>query len=53
MASALVMLLIAVAMGAHAALLTPVAQPMNLMMMGPGEYKFSEYWKFGLPIWLW
>ena len=46
-------LIIAVAMGSHAALLTPVATPVNLMVMGPGGYKFSEYWKFGLPILLW
>ena len=46
-------LIIAVTMGAHAALLTPVATPVNLMVMGPGGYKFSEYWKFGLPILIW
>ncbi|MBP7002152.1 SLC13 family permease [Amaricoccus sp.] len=46
-------LIIAVAMGAHAALLTPVATPVNLMVMGPGGYKFSEYWKFGLPVLVW
>ena len=44
---------VAVAMGAHAALLTPVATPVNLMVMGPGGYKFGEYWKFGLPILIW
>jgi di/tricarboxylate transporter len=43
-------LIIAVAMGAHAALLTPVGTPVNLMVMGPGGYNFSGYWKFGLPI---
>jgi di/tricarboxylate transporter len=46
-------LIIAVAMGAHAALLTPVATPVNLMVMGPGGYRFGEYWKFGLPILIW
>jgi len=46
-------MIIAVAIGAHAALLTPVATPVNLMVMGPGGYKFSDYWKFGLPILLW
>ncbi len=46
-------MIIAVAMGAHAALLSPVATPVNLMVMGPGGYKFSDYWKFGLPILAW
>jgi len=46
-------LIIAVAMGAHGALLTPVATPVNLMVMGAGGYKFSDYWKFGLPIGVW
>jgi di/tricarboxylate transporter len=46
-------LIIAVAMGAHAALLTPVTTSVNLMVMGPGGYQFSGYWKVGLPIWLW
>jgi di/tricarboxylate transporter len=46
-------LIIAVTMGAHAALLTPVATPVNLMVMGPGGYNFGEYWKFGLPILIW
>jgi di/tricarboxylate transporter len=46
-------LIIAVTMGAHAALLTPVATPVNLMVMGPGGYNFGECWKFGLPILIW
>ena len=46
-------LIIAVTMGSHAALLTPVATPVNLMVMGPGGYKFVDYWKFGLPILIW
>ena len=46
-------LIIAVTMGAQGALLTPVATPVNLMVMGPGGYKFGDYWKFGLPIGLW
>jgi di/tricarboxylate transporter len=46
-------MIIAVAMGAHAALLTPVATPVNLMVMGPGGYKFGDYWKFGLPVMAW
>jgi di/tricarboxylate transporter len=33
-----------------AALLTPVATPANLMVMEPGGYRFSDYWKLGLPL---
>jgi di/tricarboxylate transporter len=39
--------------GAHAALLTPVATPVNLMAVGPGGYKFGDYWKYGLPVAIW
>lgn len=35
---------------AAAALLTPVATPANLMVMGPGAYRFTDYWKLGLPL---
>lgn len=46
-------LIIAVTMGAQGALLTPVATPVNLMVLGPAGYNFSDYWKFGLPIAAW
>jgi di/tricarboxylate transporter len=46
-------LIIAVAIAAHGALLTPVATPVNLMVMGPGGYRFADYWKFGLPLFVW
>jgi di/tricarboxylate transporter len=45
--------LMCVAVAAAAALLTPVATPANLMVMGPGGYRFGEYWKLGLPLLLW
>ncbi|HET7880638.1 MAG TPA: SLC13 family permease [Acetobacteraceae bacterium] len=35
-----------------AAFLTPVATPVNLMVMGPGDYRFDDYWKLGLPLML-
>jgi di/tricarboxylate transporter len=38
---------------AAAAFLTPVATPVNLMVMGPGRYEFGDYWKLGLPCMLW
>ena len=42
--------LMAVAIAAAAAFLTPVATPANLMVMGPGGYRFGDYWKLGLPL---
>jgi di/tricarboxylate transporter len=42
--------LMCVTVAAAAALLTPVATPANLMVMGPGGYRFSDYWKLGLPL---
>src|SRR3954453_22986174 len=42
--------LMAVTVSAAASFLTPVATPANLMVMGPGGYRFSDYWKLGLPL---
>jgi di/tricarboxylate transporter len=42
--------LMAVTVSAAAAFLTPVATPANLMVMGPGGYRFGDYWKLGLPM---
>ena len=42
--------LMSVAVTSAAALLTPVATPANLMVMGPGGYRFGDYWKLGLPL---
>jgi di/tricarboxylate transporter len=42
--------LMAVAVSAAAAFLTPVATPANLMIMEPGGYRFGDYWKLGLPM---
>jgi len=39
-----------VTVAAAASLLTPVATPANLMVMGPGGYRFGDYWKLGLPL---
>jgi hypothetical protein len=38
------------AVAAAAAFLTPVATPANLMVMGPGGYRFGDYWRLGLPM---
>jgi di/tricarboxylate transporter len=45
--------LMCVAVAAAASFLTPVATPVNLIVMGPGGYRFSDYWKLGLPIIVW
>jgi di/tricarboxylate transporter len=45
--------IVAIAIASHAALLTPIATPVNLMVMGPGGYKFSDYPKFGILLTLW
>jgi di/tricarboxylate transporter len=42
--------LMAVTVAAAASFLTPVATPANLMVMGPGGYRFADYWKLGLPL---
>jgi di/tricarboxylate transporter len=43
-------ILMAVAVASAAAFLTPVATPANLMVLGPGGYRFGDYWKLGLPL---
>jgi di/tricarboxylate transporter len=42
--------LMAVTVSAAASFLTPVATPANLMVMGPGGYRFGDYWRLGLPL---
>ncbi len=45
--------LMAVAVAAATSFLTPIGTPANMMVMGPGGYRFGDYWKLGLPIMLW
>lgn len=42
--------LMAVAIGASCAFLTPIGHQNNILVMGPGGYKFSDYWRMGLPL---
>jgi di/tricarboxylate transporter len=42
--------LMSLTVAAAAAFLTPVATPVNLMVLGPGGYEFGDYWKLGLPM---
>lgn len=42
--------LMAVAVAASCAFLTPIGHKNNTLIMGPGGYKFSDYWRMGLPL---
>ena len=42
--------LMAVAVGASCAFLTPVGHQSNALVMGPGGYRFGDYWRLGLPL---
>jgi di/tricarboxylate transporter len=43
-------LLMAVAVGASCAFLTPVGHQSNALVMAPGGYQFGDYWRLGLPL---
>jgi len=43
-------LLMTVALAASAAFMTPVASPVNTLVMGPGGYRFADFMKVGLPL---
>jgi len=40
--------LLAIAIGASCAFLTPIGHQSNTLVMGPGGYKFGDYWRMGL-----
>ena len=42
--------LMAVAVAASCAFLTPIGHKNNTIIMGPGGYKFGDYWRLGLPL---
>ena len=42
--------LMAVAVGASCAFLTPIGRQNNTLIMGPGGYQFGDYRKMGLPL---
>jgi di/tricarboxylate transporter len=42
--------LMAVAIGASCAFLTPIGHQSNTLVMGPGGYHFGDYWRMGLPL---
>ena len=37
-----------VVVASAAAFLTPIATPANMMVLGPGGYRFGDYWRLGL-----
>ncbi len=39
-----------VAVGASCAFMTPIGHQSNTLVMGPGGYRFSDYWRMGLPL---
>jgi di/tricarboxylate transporter len=41
--------LMAVAVGASCAFLTPIGHQNNTLIMGPGGFRFGDYWRLGLP----
>ena len=43
-------LLLTVAIGSATPFLTPISHPANLLVMGPGGYRFTDYTKVGLPL---
>jgi di/tricarboxylate transporter len=43
-------MMMTVAVSASAAFLSPVGHPANLLVMGPGGYKFSDYLRVGIPL---
>jgi di/tricarboxylate transporter len=42
--------LMAVAIGAACDFLTPIGHQCNTLVMGPGGYRFTDYWRLGLPL---
>ncbi len=42
--------LMAVAVAASSAFLTPIGHKNNTLILGPGGYQFGDYWRIGLPL---
>jgi di/tricarboxylate transporter len=42
--------LMAVALGCSCDFLTPIGHQNNTLVMGPGGYRFTDYWRLGLPL---
>lgn len=42
--------IMAIAIAASASFTSPISHPANLLVMGPGGYRFSDYLKIGVPL---
>jgi len=42
--------LMAVAIGASCAFLTPIGHQNNILILGPGGFRFGDYWRLGVPL---
>jgi di/tricarboxylate transporter len=42
--------MMAVAMAASASFTSPISHPANILVMGPGGYRFVDYLKVGVPL---
>ena len=42
--------LMAVAIGASCAFLTPIGHQNNTLILGPGGFRFGDYWRLGVPM---
>ena len=43
-------MLMAVAVASSCAYMTPIGHQSNTLIMGPGGYRFGDYWRMGLPV---
>ena len=43
-------LMMVIAIAASASFMSPVGHPANVLVMGPGGYRFSDYLKLGIPL---
>jgi di/tricarboxylate transporter len=43
-------LMMGIAMAASASFMTPISHPANILVMGPGGYRFVDYLKVGVPL---
>ena len=43
-------LMMATAMAASASFASPVSHPVNVLIMGPGGYRFTDYMRLGFPL---
>jgi di/tricarboxylate transporter len=42
--------LMGISIAASCAFLTPIGHQNNTLILGPGDYRFGDYWRLGLPL---